>query len=145
MKLFKKIQKLWQKNQEKSSERYIEREEFKKDLKEYSKDIEAIYDSPVMDFQERTLEKASLIQNMHLQRKLTQATDGLRTATWILALATIVFAWVAITDSPNSNHIIQILQAIATGFVYFLIIAMIIALFWKIIVFIFKWIKRSIK
>jgi len=141
--LWNKILNWWKNNQERNSERYLEREELKKDLNEFSKDIEAIYNSPAMDFQARTLEKASLIQNIHMQRKLTQATDGLKTATWILALATIVFAWVAIKDSPNSSEIMQTLQGIATILVYFFLIGIALTLGWNIVKFIIKWIKRT--
>lgn len=142
MKFIKIIFKWWKKNQEESSERYLEREDFKKELKEYSKDIEAVFDSPAMDFQERTLEKASLIQNMHLQRKLTQSTESLKLATWILALATIIFAWATIIDSPNSSYFIQNLQGIASILVFIFISLIAVVLAWSFIKFIWKSIRR---
>jgi hypothetical protein len=145
MNLFKKIANWWEKNQERGSERYLEREELKEDLKEYSKDIEAIYNSPAMDFQQRTLERASLIQNIHMQRKLTQATDGLKTATWVLALATIVFAWVAIKDSPNSSEIMQILQNVLNVVVGIFIFVIVIPIIWNIGKFIIKWARKLVK
>lgn len=145
MNLFKKIKNLWKNNQEKNSERYIEREELKKSLEEDSKDILEILKSPVLDFRGEHLEKAILVQNLQSQRNLSKATDSLKNATWILALATIVFAWVAITDSPNSGYIIQTLQGIATVVVYFLLVGVAITLIWNFIKFVFNRIKRILK
>lgn len=49
MKLVKKIKKWGNESEEKSSDRYTERDKFKKELEEYSKDIQTIYDSPAID------------------------------------------------------------------------------------------------
>lgn len=141
----------WKKNQEENSERGVERKELKENLIEDAKDIEAIDNSPIMDFQERRFEKAILIQNLHMQRKLTEATDGLKTATWILALATGIFAWVAIKDSPHSSEIINTLQQIAEVVGYLLIIGLAIVVGWKvlkviwhILVWLFRFISKQI-
>jgi len=142
MNIWKKIKNWWKKNQEKNSERYIEREDFKKELKEHAKDIEATYNSSAMDFQERTLEKAYLIQNIILQRKLTQVTDGLKTATWILAIATGVFALATIIDSPNSSYFISTLKGLGEIAVYFFLIALALALIWNFFKFIFRFFKK---
>ena len=145
MRIWKIITKWWKNNQEKSSERYIEREELIKELDEYSKDVLAISKSPIFNINDRALGKAILVQNLHSQRNLSKATDSLKLVTWILALATIVFAWVTITDSPNSNYIIQTLQSIG-GFILLLIMLGIgITLLWKIILFIFEWGNKILK
>ncbi len=142
MKILNKIKNWWKNNQEKNSERYLERKELKEELKEISKDLDVIFKSSAVKTPNYGLERAIFIQNIFLQRKLTQATEGLKMATWILALATIVFAFVAITDSPNSSYIIQILQGIATIVIFFIFSLIAIALIWKIVKSIFKWIKK---
>jgi len=143
MKLLKKIKNWWKDNQEKSSEEYLEREELKKSLEDYKKDISVILNARFHEqfSGDRALHIASLIQNVHLQKKLTKATDGLKTATWILALATTIFAWVAIKDSPNSNEIIQTLQGISMVIIYFIIIVIVMTLIWKFVTFTSKRIK----
>lgn len=138
MKCLKKLKNWWIKNQEKSTERYIEREEMKKELEEYKKDIDAIYDSSVMDFQERTPEKASLIQNMIIQRKLIETNKNLNNATWILAIATGLFTWATIIDSPNSSYLWTTLQGISTLIVYFIMIILILAFVWRILTLVYQ-------
>lgn len=142
MKLFEKIKKWWKNNQEKDSERYQEREELKKELEEYSKDIKMFIESPVYKINDLPLQKYILIQNLHTQRKLNLATNGLKIATWILALATTIFAWVAIKDSPNSNEIMQTLQGIAIILIYFIIFGIAITLLWNIGKFIIKFFTK---
>ena len=138
--------KIWlKKNQEENSERYQEREELKEELEEYSKDIEAIVESPIFKINDRPLEKAILIQNLHTQRNLSKATKGLKTATWILAIATFIFAWVAIIDSPNSSYFIQVLQKIGEVFVIILGSLMILVIILGIIQFVYKGIKKISK
>jgi len=139
---WEKIKKLWRKNQEKNSERYVEREELKEELKEISKDLDVILISSAGKVPNYALERATFIQNIFLQRKLTQATNGLKTATWILALATMIFAWVAIKDSEHSNEIIQSLQGIATVIIYFFLIIIALAIIWKFLTSIWKFIMR---
>ncbi len=143
MKLIKKIQNLWKNNQEKSSEEYIEREDFKKSLKEYSKDIMAIFQSPVFNFQEKDLEKAMIVQNFHIQKKLVHATDSLRNATWILALATTIFAWVTIKDSPNSNEILTTLSQIVIVILYIFMFLIAFVLIKKIALFLYNSFKKK--
>ncbi|MFH1917778.1 MAG: hypothetical protein ABIJ14_01550 [Nanoarchaeota archaeon] len=143
MKIWDKLKNWWEDNQEKSSERYIEREELIEELEEYSKDIRAIISSPISKINERPLEKAILIQNLHTQRNLKKATDSLKTATWVLALATIIFAWATIVDSPNSGYIIKTLQGVVGIIAFFLIVVITVALAWKIIKFVFRWLRKK--
>ena len=87
----------WKNNKEKNSERYIEREELKDEWEEDSKDIKAISQSSLFDINEVALRRAILIQNLHAQRNLSKSTESLRTATWVLVFATVVFP---LPDNP---------------------------------------------
>ena len=134
---WKKVKNWWKDNQEKSSEEYIEREELKKSLEGYKKDIRMIVES--MDgYNDRAIEKALLIQNLHLQKKLSQATDGLKNATWILALATGIFAWVGIEESSNPSYFISTLQGIASIIIFLAIIFIALNLIWKFLKFVWR-------
>lgn len=122
---WKKITTWWKNNQEKNSERCIEREEFMKELDEYSKDIIAMSKSPIVNINENTLKRAVLVQTLHSQKNLNKSTDSLKLATWFLAFATAIFAWVTIIDSSNSNYFIQNLKGIATilGGIFIILLA----------------------
>jgi len=140
--MFKKMMSWWKSNQEKGSERYLEREELKKELEEYSKDIKVIIESPIGKFNDKPLEKAILIHSLHTQRTLSKATNGLKTATWILAVATAMFAWVAIKDSEHSNEIMRTIQGIVGILIYFLLVVLVLKLVWETLRFILGLIKR---
>lgn len=137
---WKRIKNWWIKNQEKNSDEYIEREELKKSLEEYRKDISVIMNARFHEqfSGDRAFNMASIIQNLHTQKKLTKVTDSLKNATWILALATGIFAWVEIKNSSSSNEIISTLQGIVSILVSLFIIFIILNLIWKFIKFIFK-------
>lgn len=119
----KKIKNWQNNNQEKGSERYQEREELKKELEEYSKDIRMIIESPAYKINDLPLQKAILIQNLHTQRKLTQATNGLKAATWILALAT---SALVIGTAYGREQLNSTIQIILNAFVVVFIIGMVI-------------------
>lgn len=142
MKLFERIGKWCKENQEKGSDHYIEREELRGELEEISKDLGVILESKTGKMQNYALERATLIQNIFLQRKLTQATDGLKIATWVLALATAIFTWVEVKNSPSSNEIIQGLQGIAAILILCFILIVLTSLCWKIIKSIYSLTKR---
>ena len=142
MKILNKIKNWWKNNQEKNSERYIERQEFMKELDEYSKDIIAMSKSPIVNINENTLKRAVLVQTLHSQKNLNKSTDSLKLATWFLAFATAIFAWVTIIDSSNSNYFIQNLKGIATILGGIFIILLAGTLIWNCIKFVFNWIKR---
>lgn len=136
--VWKRIKKWLKDNQEKGSDEYIEREELKKSLNESSKDLTTIMNAGFHNYGENALKTAVLIQNLHLQKKLSQATDGLKNATWILALATGIFAWVGIEESSNPSYFISTLQGIASIIIFFVIIFIALNLIWIFIKFIVK-------
>ena len=136
--LYKKIKDLWKKNQEEGSDRFIEREKFKEELGEYEKDVLTIINSPLFKINDKPLEKAILIQNLHAQRNLNKATDSLKTATWVLAIATGIFAWATIIDSKNSSYFIQTLQNIVGIIAGVLVILIAVAVVLKILKFFIK-------
>ncbi len=138
-----KVKNWWKNNQERNSERYTEREELKEELKEISKDLDVILNSPAGKIPNYALQRAIFIQNTFLQRKLNQATEGLKLATIILASATIVFAWVTILDSQKSNYIFQTLRGIMTVLVFSIMVCIIINIIWRIIKFIFRRFRRK--
>ncbi len=142
MGIIDKIKDWWKNNQEKSSEEYLERESLRKDLIDFNKTLKLFSGSEIANSNGEYLERLILIQNMRMQKKMNSATDGLKTATWILALATIVFAWVAIKDSDYSSEIIQTLQGIGVIIFYFVLIVLALAFVWKLIEFIWKIIMR---
>lgn len=145
MSLFKKISKWWKKNQEENSEEYLERESLRKDLIDFEKTLRLFSGSGIANSNGEYLERLILIQNMRMQKKMNSATNGLKIATWILALATIVFAWVAIKDSNYSSEIVQtllsILGIIASTFIFLIGITLI----WQVGKFILKFIIKIIK
>lgn len=143
MKSFKKIKDLWKKNQEESSEDHLERETLRKDLINFKKTLRLFSGTEIANSNGEYLERLILIQNMRMQKKMNSATDGLKTATWILAFATGIFAWTAIIDSPNSNYLIQIMQNIASVIGIAFISILIVSLSLLIIKFIWKLIKKQ--
>jgi len=143
MNLFKKIRNWWRNNQEKNSGDYLERESLRKDLIDFKKTLKLFSGSETANSNGEYLERLILIQNMRMQKKMNSATGGLKTATWILAIATGIFAWATIIDSPNSNYFIQSLQGIVTSVVSFFLIALALTMVWVFLKFIWKLIFNS--
>jgi len=140
-----KIKNWWNKLQEEGSEEFLEDQEFDKFAQRMEKRMNKISSVKKAETHEKAAQLALMFENAYTQKKMTKATDGLKFATWILALATGIFAWTTIMDSPNSGYYIANLQGIATLILLIIIGWIALNILWSIIKFIWQISKNILK
>lgn len=81
---------------------------------------------------------ALMFESAYTQKKITEANDSLKTATWFLAIATIVLAVGTVYGVEELNKYIQIALQIGFGIIIIYLIFYVLKGIWKGIKFIAK-------
>jgi len=89
----------------KNSDEALEEKEFEKFIAKVEGRMDKISAAQKATTQEARAQVALMFENAYTQKKLSEVNNSLRTATWILAIATGIFAYVAIFDSINKDSI----------------------------------------
>jgi len=88
------------------------------------------------------LELALLIENARTQKKITEANESLKVATWILAVATVAFTVGTIYGVVELNKVFEIALQIILGFIVLGLGVKLVKGFLPMINFLIKWVKK---
>jgi len=132
------VWRLIRKNQRENSEKYLEEEEFNEYIKKIESRMDRIPSARKAPTWESRAQVALMFENAYTQKKITEVSNSLRNATWILAIATLIFAYTALVDSGNKGLIITDIKNVLNLFVLIIIGIVFIEIFKKLIKFIFK-------
>jgi len=106
VKWIKSVWKWFLKNQRKNSDEYFEEEEFDKHVE---KILARMNRNPLVKgagTREDRAQIALMVENSFTQKKMTEVNNSLKIATWFLAIATLIFAYTVLVDSPNKGLIL---------------------------------------
>lgn len=140
--------KIWEKIKE-ASTRNDEEEEKREERRKFISRVQELKDDLIYDLDSASetekMQIALMLENTYTQSKITQASQGLKWATWVLAGATIIFTWVNIVNSPYTSEIWQTLRNIGeimlfvfVGFIAFVLVK-------NAVVSFVRWIIKLIK
>ena len=129
---------LWLSKYSNSKEYDSEEEDFEEFLKEYKKRKDKIKDIYHSKNNEESKQIPLLFLNSYGQRKMVDANKNLVIATWILALATIIFTISHVWGATAASNIIDI------GFKILLVLSFVVFI-GLILRLVNRWIKKIIK
>jgi len=118
------------------SEEIEEEKEFEEFIKKIESRMNKISAAQKAQTHESRAQVALMFENAYIQKKLSEENTSLKSATWILAIATGALVYVTIIDSKNSPLIIQNLQGVVGILAFILAIGLVtgvLILLWKII------------
>lgn len=127
----------WEKMTENDVE-VAEEENFDEFIDRIEKRMDRIPLARKAETHESRAQVALMFENAYTQKKITEASVGMKNATWLLATATVIFAYVAIIDSANTVTIITVLKN-----VFFLIVAVFLG--WVMLLMAFDGLKFLFK
>jgi len=136
-KLWGDFLKWWKKDPEEAERE----EEFKNFFEDVIKKTQSV-PKPILSMHDK-MQVVLMAENAYTQKKITEASESTKMATWILAGATAIFAWVAIKDSSHSNEILRTLSQIGEVILFIIIIGIGISILGKIIKFLVRSILRK--
>lgn len=131
------------KGYKKDYDEIAEEEEFEKYLLKVEGRMNKIQAAQKAENHKDRAEIALMVENAYTQKKIIEANQSLKDATWILAIATGIFAYVAVIDSINSNSIISNLKTLGGVILLIILIGLVFNILIKVIKFIFKLIKKA--
>ena len=120
-----------------------EEEEFDEFLSKVEKRMNRIKSAQRAETHQARAEVALMFENAYTQRKMVEANNSLKAATWVLAVATIAFTIGTVYGIMELNKMIQVALQIFIGIIVIGLALFVLKGIWNFIKFIYKIFKKK--
>ena len=124
------------------SDAISDEEEYKEFVSKIARRVKALPDNFGIIRADDPLQLALLIENAHIQKKITEANESLKIATWVLAFATIAFTIGTIYGVVELNKVFEVILQGIVGIIILVLGVKLVKGFLPMINFLIKWVKK---